>query len=413
VARRSRDPGKFDICANPVFIIGSPRSGTTALAAALGKHSQLWSSRESDFLYYLFEAHHAEHAFERTEARPDMGWIHAEGVDRAEFLEYVGLGLNALFTSRSGGTRWVDQTPLYTMIVESLAELFPGSSFVHMLRDGRRVVHSMLHFLRAPGLTSPLSKDFVGSWTSDFRIACRTWRDYVERAEQFRASNGTRCVTVVNEDLLRDPSKGFRRIFELIGVPYEDAPGEFLTTHRINSSFVDDYSGRLRGPEVESPWDQWTLEQRLIFLEEAGQTFAKMPFAPEGDFTLAGGNNNPEIVLAGMRQAVDAVVPRDAELLVVSKGDDDLIHLDGRRTSHFPRTAEGYYAGQDPADSADAITQLDAARKQGATFFLIPAHAYWWLDYYTELRAHLASRYARIWCDAACILYDLRLEEPR
>ena len=180
--------------------------------------------------------------------------------------------------------RWVDQTPLYTLIVESLADLFPGAFFIHMLRDGRRVVHSMMHFLSAPGLASPLSKDFVGSWTSDFRTACQTWRDHVERAEGFRGGNGTRCVTVVNEELLRDPESGFRRIFDLIGVPYEGRPGEFLTTHRINSSFVDDYSGKVRGPAVESPWDQWTPDQRRIFLEEAGQTFADVGFMLEDDF---------------------------------------------------------------------------------------------------------------------------------
>jgi hypothetical protein len=395
-----------------VFIIGSPRSGTTALAAALGKHSQLWSSRESDFLFALFKANRVEHAFEAAAARPDGGWLRAESVDRSEFLEYVGLGLNALFTSRCGGRRWVEQTPLYTTIVDSLAGLFPGSFFIHMLRDGRQVVHSMMHFLHAPGLTSPLSKDFVGGWSSDFRTACRTWREYVERAEQFCASNGTRCVTVVNEDLLREPSKGFRRIFELIGVPYEDAPGEFLSTHRINSSFARDHQGTISGPEVTAPWKSWTFDQRLTFLEESGQALVNAGFVEEGEFKLASDGYDHATVLEGMRQALKIAVPPDADLLVVSKGDDELVRVNGRRASHFPWTSDGDYAGHHPANSAEAISQLDAARNRGARFFLIPAPSYWWLDHYTELRSHLASRYARIWCDATCILYDLGAKEP-
>ena len=35
------------ICENPVFVIGSPRSGTTATAQSLNRHPDLWVGKES------------------------------------------------------------------------------------------------------------------------------------------------------------------------------------------------------------------------------------------------------------------------------------------------------------------------------------------------------------------------------
>src|SRR5262249_8717023 len=137
-------PARPEICCNPVFIIGSPRSGTKILARSLAKHTRLWtSSAESNFLYHLFGGGHLENAFQTAGSRPSRPhgtWLAKEGVAKSEFFRFVGLGLNALYASRSGGKRWIDHTPLYTLMVDTLSELFPGARFLHILRDGRRVV---------------------------------------------------------------------------------------------------------------------------------------------------------------------------------------------------------------------------------------------------------------------------------
>src|ERR1051325_8455218 len=90
-------------CDNPIFIIGSPRSGTSILAWSLAQHSQLWTSDESDILYYLFGDDSVEIAFRTSIERRDGSWLKRQEVEQAEFSSYLGLGLNALFTSRSKG----------------------------------------------------------------------------------------------------------------------------------------------------------------------------------------------------------------------------------------------------------------------------------------------------------------------
>lgn len=95
-----------------------------------------------------------------------------------------------------------------------------------------------------------------------------------------------------------------------------------------------------------------------------------------------------------LRHVVRQTVPVGAVVAVVSKGDPELLQLDGRRGSHFPQDAKGEYAGFHPADSAAAITHLEELRALGAEYLLIPQTALWWLDHYREFRQHLESRYA-------------------
>jgi hypothetical protein len=87
------------------------------------------------------------------------------------------------------------------------------------------------------------------------------------------------------------------------------------------------------------------------------------------------------------------VLPPDATVLVVSKGDEELTQLCGRRAWHFPQREDGIYAGFYPADSAAAIEHLEGLRRKGAQFVLFPSTAFWWLEHYQDFRRHLETRY--------------------
>jgi GT2 family glycosyltransferase len=93
-----------------------------------------------------------------------------------------------------------------------------------------------------------------------------------------------------------------------------------------------------------------------------------------------------------IREVVAAELPPDATVAVVSNGDDMLLELDGRTAWHFPRLPDGTYAGYHPADSAEAIADLDELRTRGARYLVVPDTSRWWLDYYEELAAHLTEQ---------------------
>jgi hypothetical protein len=271
-----------EISSSPVFIIGSPRSGTTILARSLAQHSAFWTSEESHFLSRLAES--AGDIYASGIGGHLQSWIWAQGVGRAEFLSYLGTGVNALFTSRSNGRRWVEHTPYYLEIAGPLAEMFPEARFIHMLRDGRRVVHSMLHLLDRPRVVVGKARSRgprAGGWGQDFRSACRLWAASVEAARAFVAEHPERARTVVHERLVADPETGFRELFDFLGVDAEPGPVELFRGRRVNSSFGED--GDLEPSPNPEPWLRWSPEQRALFAAEAGRVLVASGFAREDE----------------------------------------------------------------------------------------------------------------------------------
>lgn len=118
------------------------------------------------------------------------------------------------------------------------------------------------------------------------------------------------------------------------------------------------------------------------------------------------------VLVERVQRATRRVVPPDATVVVVSRGDDELVELGDRQGWHFPRTAEGWYAGHHPGDSAEVIAHLEALRDEGGQFLLLPSTAFWWLEYYEGFRQHLDAHYQRVWDDAHCVIYRLAAE-PR
>lgn len=99
----------------------------------------------------------------------------------------------------------------------------------------------------------------------------------------------------------------------------------------------------------------------------------------------------------GVVRDLPPLVARETEagstILVVSKGDDRLLRIEGRSGWHFPRTADGRYAGYHPADSEEAVAHLERLRQQGADYILFPQTSLWWLDHYSGLKRHLEAKY--------------------
>jgi hypothetical protein len=114
-----------------------------------------------------------------------------------------------------------------------------------------------------------------------------------------------------------------------------------------------------------------------------------------------------------IRETVHTALPPGATVVVVSKGDEELLELgEGRRGWHFPQNEEGVYAGYYPAGDYEAIAHLEELRDRGAGFLLFPQTALWWLEKYEGFGRHLDSCYRRVWEDEACIIYGLAERRP-
>jgi GT2 family glycosyltransferase len=116
--------------------------------------------------------------------------------------------------------------------------------------------------------------------------------------------------------------------------------------------------------------------------------------------------------VSAVRELVRAHVPRSVPVVVVCKGDPQLLDLYGRPASTFPQGMDREYAGFWPADGSAAVAHLEALRAEGNGVLLLPEPYRWWLDRYPQLAAHLA-RY-RVLADesGSGLLVDLSARRP-
>jgi hypothetical protein len=110
-----------------------------------------------------------------------------------------------------------------------------------------------------------------------------------------------------------------------------------------------------------------------------------------------------------IREVVNNTLPPDATVIVVNKGDEELLKLNGRRRGwNFPMGENGAYAGFYPANSTEAISHLEVLRSMGGNFLLFPSTALWWLDFYNEFRQYLENNCRKVvFQEDVCVIFSL------
>lgn len=111
------------VSSEPCFLLGSPRSGTTALAQALGDHPEIAHFYEP---YFLWERH--------APARDDD--VLSDADVPAAMSAYLRREF-ALFQYKKGATVVIDKTPENAFRVEAIEQVFPAARYIHLVRDGR------------------------------------------------------------------------------------------------------------------------------------------------------------------------------------------------------------------------------------------------------------------------------------
>ena len=109
-----------------------------------------------------------------------------------------------------------------------------------------------------------------------------------------------------------------------------------------------------------------------------------------------------------LRDVVSTSLPTHTSVAVVSKGDNALLDLGPRQAWHFPQDADGKYAGHYPADTAEAIAQLEPLQSS-VDYLVFPTTARWWLEHYAGLKDHLAQRFDLVVDrEDTCVIYAVR-----
>jgi glycosyltransferase involved in cell wall biosynthesis len=112
--------------------------------------------------------------------------------------------------------------------------------------------------------------------------------------------------------------------------------------------------------------------------------------------------------VARFRAFVDTHLPARATALVVTKGDEGLLDLGGRRAWHFPQRDDGQWLGHHPRSDEEAVGMLEELRSVGAEYLCLPPKEQWWLGRYDGWRKYMSQTYSVVARTADGVIFDIR-----
>ncbi|MCE2884576.1 MAG: sulfotransferase [Planctomycetaceae bacterium] len=200
-----------DILERPLLIVGAPRSGTTWLMRTLLQDRRLVGGQESHFFRLLGSS---LQAFDRQLARPrqtGLGcyWRREELV--VELRRLWRKTFEPLVVARPDAQLLVEKTPDHALWLDVAKDIIPEARVIHIVRDSRAVVASLLEASRRP---------WGRVWAPKSRQAAVTiWRSHVSAA-----LNSPLPVHLVRyEDLVDDAPTVLAGIYAFLDLPQDPA----------------------------------------------------------------------------------------------------------------------------------------------------------------------------------------------
>ncbi len=216
----------------PVFIVACPRSGTTKLASLLNKHSLVAAATETHFFNHVsklscfdikgnlkLESDSLAKFFAEPRVLDFLAVSQLKQEDFAAALMAHGateLSRKQVFDTMMAAllkvkakTVFCEKTPQHLQNLNEILVLYPEAKFIHLLRDGRDVVSSLIKMpWRPPGLINN----------------ARFWQRYIKLGEAAqRHIPLANLQTYKYEDLLLEPEATLKSICEFIGIEFEVA----------------------------------------------------------------------------------------------------------------------------------------------------------------------------------------------
>lgn len=158
-----------------VFVVGSGRSGTTWLQAMLSMHPAIYSGPETNF-FGAFSA--ADKSFSKTKGRRvGLSEYFSHELFYDSMATLFKVMLSGLPEPESQPKIFLEKSPHHCLYSDFLLKTFPNARFIHLVRDGRAVVASMLKG----------SKTWAKDWASgDVDAAAMGWIQKVNAAQRLQ-----------------------------------------------------------------------------------------------------------------------------------------------------------------------------------------------------------------------------------
>lgn len=248
---------------NPFLIIGSGRSGTTLLRSMLNQHEGIEIPPESYVLPVIYK---------RYKTYKKLPWAEFTKLILGEFLShphfhlwnlditplYNGLEslkkeeqslfkvideVYKLYASKNGkkNIMWGDKTPLNTYYIPEMDFLFNNPKYIHLKRDGRDVIASMLKYKLA----------------EDVKAASDRWLSALKTAKEIEQKTPERIIIIEYSDLVQYPESELKKICEFLTITYDPVMLDHTKNVETLGDSVFNHHDNLKKPLSSASIGNW------------------------------------------------------------------------------------------------------------------------------------------------------------
>jgi hypothetical protein len=280
----------------PIHVLGFARSGTTMLARTFRAHPEISFMTEPRTVWSIGHAYRQDDELGADDASERI----ARRIDRR---------FAAMMRER-GGTRFAEKTPSNCLRVPFVHAIYPDGRFVHIVRDGRDAVRSLLLAeTRTPPagrLRQRLRETPASDWPAQVPTLLRTvwrtrvlrkpasfwgpkprgWKQWLDLPAHERAAHQWRaCVEkaladgralpaesymeVRYEAFVADPVEWCRRIFAFVDLPFAPEVEQHVREH-------------VRGPRTRASGEGLGAERERAIEEIMRPTLASLGYLGAG-----------------------------------------------------------------------------------------------------------------------------------
>jgi predicted Zn-dependent protease len=251
--------------ADPIFIVGLPRSGSTLLEQILASHSQVEGTRElPDIQGFALELGLRE---SRSESPQFARFV--EGLTRDELKALGQRYLDQTRPSRVGSTPYfIDKLPSNFLHVGLIQLILPNARIIDARRSALACCFSNFKQHFQAGVWFSYNLDDIG----------RFYRSYVQLMAHYDRVLPGRVHRVHYERLVSDLPGEVRKLLQYCGLPFEEQCLRFHETQRVVQTAS---SEQVRRPLFAEGVDQWrNFEPWLDELKRAlGDIIPQEPIA--------------------------------------------------------------------------------------------------------------------------------------
>jgi len=264
---RPQETARAETTAHPVFVLGSVRSGTSAMAAALTSATRYVGFREGQLFDLILQLRHCLRAFyaaKEDNLHNDAVMIHH--VPQDFVVDHLYSAFRRLALQVFSSNYWVDKTPTVDMIrlAPMLSLIWPDAKFVFMKRRG--IDNLMSRLRKFPDSIS-------------FRTHCSDWASGMEAWVAAKPQLGTNGLEIDQREMLFEPDLVGRRVGNFLEL-------EEFESRSLGAVLRDDRLERTDGrrDNIAISETGWSSEQIAIFQDICGATMRKFGYGFGKDY---------------------------------------------------------------------------------------------------------------------------------